>query len=438
MRVVMLEEGERFTTDDFNARPRDMTARLYRDAGQTATVGNVPIVLPLGSGVGGTTLVNSGTCFRTPATVLAMWRERFGLERLSAEALDPFFRRVERDPERRAGPARARRPQRARREARRRRARLVAATSSFATCAAAWARGCAPSAARRAPSSTSGSPTCRAPGMPAPPPTRARARSGIVRRGRARPRGGGRHDRRRPPDRRVRHGDRRLRGDPHAAVPAPQRPRARIGRARAATSRSTPPRRCAPLFDEEIDMARGVPQSYFVDEFADEGIMFEGAAGPPDYAAMSLPFAGERHRDADAALPAPCRSSALMVSDISRGSRARACSGASRSATTSAARTSPPSSAASSCCASCTAAAGARAVFPPVEGVGELRDGRPGAAPLPPDACARPDADGVPPARHRARRRAPRRTAWSTRTCGCTASRASTWPTAASCRARSA
>src|SRR3954452_12442423 len=97
MRVVMLEEGERFTTDDFTARPRAMTARLYRDAGQITTTGNVPIVLPLGSGVGGTTLVNSGTCFRTPPPVLDMWRERFGLEELSAEELDPFFRRVERE-----------------------------------------------------------------------------------------------------------------------------------------------------------------------------------------------------------------------------------------------------------------------------------------------------------------------------------------------------
>ena len=44
-------------------------------------------------------------------------------------------------------------------------------------------------------------------------------------------------------------------------------------------------------------MANGVPQSYFIDEFADEGIMLEGAAGPPDYAAMSFPFAGEQHRE---------------------------------------------------------------------------------------------------------------------------------------------
>src|SRR3712207_4517246 len=65
-------------------------------------------------------------------------------------------------------------------------------------------------------------------------------------------------------------------------------------------------------------MARGVPQSFYIDEFADEGIMFEGAAGPPDYAAMSFPFSGERHRD----LMLRYRHMSqfgLMVSDLSRG-----------------------------------------------------------------------------------------------------------------------
>jgi hypothetical protein len=72
------------------------------------------------------------------------------------------------------------------------------------------------------------------------------------------------------------------------------------------------------LFDEDIDMASGVIQSYYIDEFADEGIMFEGAAGPPDYAAMSFPFSGEKHRE----LMLRYRNLAqfgLMVSDASRG-----------------------------------------------------------------------------------------------------------------------
>ena len=65
-------------------------------------------------------------------------------------------------------------------------------------------------------------------------------------------------------------------------------------------------------------MSRGVPQSFYVDEFAQEGLMFEGAAGPPAYAAMSLPLTGRRHAEA----MADYRRLALfglMVSDSSRG-----------------------------------------------------------------------------------------------------------------------
>ncbi len=89
MNVAMLEDGERFTADDVTARPREMTTRLYRDAGQITTVGNMPILLPLGRTVGGTTLVNSGTCFRTPAPVLELWRQRFGLEALTEAEMEP-------------------------------------------------------------------------------------------------------------------------------------------------------------------------------------------------------------------------------------------------------------------------------------------------------------------------------------------------------------
>src|SRR5919206_547629 len=95
MRVAMLEEGERHTADEYTARVRDMSLRLYRDAGQVFTVGVPPILLPLGRAVGGTSQVNSATCFRTPAPVLARWRDRFGLDDLTSAALEPYFRRVE-------------------------------------------------------------------------------------------------------------------------------------------------------------------------------------------------------------------------------------------------------------------------------------------------------------------------------------------------------
>ena len=72
------------------------------------------------------------------------------------------------------------------------------------------------------------------------------------------------------------------------------------------------------LMDEVVDMARGVPQSFYVDEFKSEGIMFEGVAGPPSYVAMSLPLSGRRHAEAMARY----RNLAmfgLMVTDSSRG-----------------------------------------------------------------------------------------------------------------------
>jgi choline dehydrogenase-like flavoprotein len=78
--VVLLEQGAHHSPDRFTARPPEMLASLYRDAGQTITLGNPPIVMPLGRGLGGTTLVNSGTCFRTPSAVLQRWREQLGLQ----------------------------------------------------------------------------------------------------------------------------------------------------------------------------------------------------------------------------------------------------------------------------------------------------------------------------------------------------------------------
>src|ERR1035441_5212221 len=80
MSVVVLEEGHRHDPDSFTARTPEMLARLYRDGGQIVTLGKPPILLPLGRGLGGTTLINSGTCFRTPAHVLERWQREFGVD----------------------------------------------------------------------------------------------------------------------------------------------------------------------------------------------------------------------------------------------------------------------------------------------------------------------------------------------------------------------
>ncbi|MFI6655121.1 GMC family oxidoreductase N-terminal domain-containing protein [Streptomyces sp. NPDC050523] len=77
--VVVLEEGEHHTTASFGRRaPLDRFTDLYRDGGATAALGNPPLLLPVGRAVGGTTVVNSGTCYRTPDHVLDRWSSRHG------------------------------------------------------------------------------------------------------------------------------------------------------------------------------------------------------------------------------------------------------------------------------------------------------------------------------------------------------------------------
>jgi choline dehydrogenase-like flavoprotein len=94
--VVVLEEGAYFTRSDFAGPPWERLQRLYRANGTTVALGIPTIPLPLGKAVGGTTLVNSGTCFRTPDRVLERWGSEGGIEGLDPETMRPYFERVER------------------------------------------------------------------------------------------------------------------------------------------------------------------------------------------------------------------------------------------------------------------------------------------------------------------------------------------------------
>lgn len=93
--VVMIEEGAYFTRADFHGRPIERQGKLYRDNGLTATFGNTVIPLPMGKTVGGSTTVNSGTCYRTPTDVMRRWQMEHGLHELGPGALDPYFEKVE-------------------------------------------------------------------------------------------------------------------------------------------------------------------------------------------------------------------------------------------------------------------------------------------------------------------------------------------------------
>ncbi|MFI9825702.1 GMC family oxidoreductase N-terminal domain-containing protein [Streptomyces sp. NPDC052013] len=95
LRVVVLEEGQHHPTATFGQRPPiERFAQLYRDGGATVAVGDPPLLLPVGRALGGTTVVNSGTCYRTPDHVLAHWSTHFGFA--LADGLGPHLDDIER------------------------------------------------------------------------------------------------------------------------------------------------------------------------------------------------------------------------------------------------------------------------------------------------------------------------------------------------------
>jgi choline dehydrogenase-like flavoprotein len=334
--VVLLEEGHWHDPDTFNARPPQMLAQLYRDAGQTLTIGNPPILLPLGSGLGGTTLVNSGTCFRTPAAVLDRWQREFGLE-VSERSLRPCFERVEQAlsvtevaPELAGANA----------EVARRGAERLGWSHGYLE---RNARGCVgsgvcafgcPTSAKQHTGITYLPRALRAGARvlsgaraeqvlvqpPAGPhrlggarrPARAAGRSVVSARGvRARLQSGALVEVRAP----------RVivaAGTIHTPLLLA---RSGLGAGSGQLGRNLSLHPATAVFarmDEVVDMSKGVPQSLYVDEFSSQGVMLEGVAGPPSYAAMALPLTGRRHAEAMADYRRLAQFG-LMVSDSSRG-----------------------------------------------------------------------------------------------------------------------
>jgi choline dehydrogenase-like flavoprotein len=91
--TILLEAGESYDRDSYPEDRLEAIASLYRDAGLTIAEGRPPIPVPVAKAVGGTTVINSGTCFRAPEEVLRHWRERYGVE--WAGELDPDFAEAE-------------------------------------------------------------------------------------------------------------------------------------------------------------------------------------------------------------------------------------------------------------------------------------------------------------------------------------------------------
>jgi len=95
LEVLIVEEGERWTSGRIRStHPLERFASLYRDAGTAVALGLPPIALPTGKAVGGTTVVNSGTCYRPPQPVVDVWRGA-GLE-LAGDGFEGRIAEVER------------------------------------------------------------------------------------------------------------------------------------------------------------------------------------------------------------------------------------------------------------------------------------------------------------------------------------------------------
>jgi choline dehydrogenase-like flavoprotein len=94
--VLLLEEGDYHKRSSFRAVASSANTAMYREHGMTIALGNVGIPVFAGRAVGGTTVINSGTCYRAPARTFARWRARFGLgAEFSPEGLAPYYERVE-------------------------------------------------------------------------------------------------------------------------------------------------------------------------------------------------------------------------------------------------------------------------------------------------------------------------------------------------------
>ncbi|MBI3568711.1 MAG: GMC family oxidoreductase [Gemmatimonadetes bacterium] len=94
LKVLLLEEGGLRSSSDFHMKESEAYPTLYQESASRKTK-DKGINIMQGRTVGGTTVVNWTSSFRTPATTLAHWQSHFGLADLTTEALTPWWERME-------------------------------------------------------------------------------------------------------------------------------------------------------------------------------------------------------------------------------------------------------------------------------------------------------------------------------------------------------
>jgi len=94
LKVILLEEGGLRSSRDFKMRESEAYPTLYQESASRKTK-DKGINIMQGRTVGGTTVVNWTSSFRTPSATLAHWQSHFGLADLTTESLTPWWERME-------------------------------------------------------------------------------------------------------------------------------------------------------------------------------------------------------------------------------------------------------------------------------------------------------------------------------------------------------
>ncbi|PYC26132.1 GMC family oxidoreductase [Pseudomonas mosselii] len=94
LKVLLIEEGPLRTSSDFQLLEHEAYADLYQEGlGRLSKDGAITILQ--GRAVGGTTLVNWTSSFRTPPQTLEHWAREHGVKGLDSDSLKPWFERME-------------------------------------------------------------------------------------------------------------------------------------------------------------------------------------------------------------------------------------------------------------------------------------------------------------------------------------------------------
>lgn len=314
--VILVEAGAYHTREHFTGRAGDAFHEMYLARGATFALGNMGGPVWAGRGVGGSTTINSGTCYRAPAATLVDWHHTDGLTMFTPASLDGYYTRVERmlgvEP---------------------------APREHLGGVARVIARGAEAMGLSHHPL-TRNAPGCDGQGVCCfGCPTGAKRSTDVSYVPEALKRGatlitGAHVDRVETRGHRATgvvgtlasgHGF-RVRADAVIVAGGALTTPLLLGRSGLCGGSGQlgrhlsihPATKVMALFDETIDMNAGIPQSYAIDTWAAEGLMFEGASTPLDVTAMAVPWVGQRFVEVMEHFP-QLATFGFMVKDESRG-----------------------------------------------------------------------------------------------------------------------